>query len=480
MSELQIEAKQRKELFGADAKVVTIDPAAIKKDWRARQDYGDVDGLAESIKSETQLQPVLVKKSVKEPDKFVIIAGMRRVRACRQLGIPVKAIVVEPSGELEALDLQLTENIMRKDFDVLETGEGLKRRKELYLKLHPETGKGATGRGRPKDSTVDRFTLATAKKMGVSESKVIEMLQIADLAPEKKEKIEKAPTSKARSDQARAALREERQERREKKLEQKAVEKQKERAKAKPAHEPPPAKKGAKKAEEKPAPPVTLFACDYRKVIGKVEVPLKSVDLVLTDPPYDRARSLIAHASRKPINESIPWDKLDVGWVLKVAPLLDKGGQILAFCPAEAIGEYERAFTAAKLKYRGHLAIHKTNPGVAHRSTYLSSMEYVVWACKDDGPTFKPFANAGAPEAHNFRETPVCGGNERLAHPTQKPLALIVDLLQRHSSPGDVVFDPFAGTGTTLVACKQHERAGLGCEIEPKYVKLATLRLEAV
>ena len=62
-------------------------------------------------------------------------------------------------------------------------------------------------------------------------------------------------------------------------------------------------------------------------------------------------------------------------------------------------------------------------------------------------------------------------------HPTQKPLDLMVKIIEDNSQEGDVVFDPFMGSGTTGVACVQANRSFIGCEIDAKYFKIAKRRI---
>ena len=69
------------------------------------------------------------------------------------------------------------------------------------------------------------------------------------------------------------------------------------------------------------------------------------------------------------------------------------------------------------------------------------------------------------------------GDKEKRVHPTQKPLKLLEWLINNYSNPQDTILDPFAGSGTTLVACKKLERHFLGFEINPNYFKLAEERL---
>ena len=64
-------------------------------------------------------------------------------------------------------------------------------------------------------------------------------------------------------------------------------------------------------------------------------------------------------------------------------------------------------------------------------------------------------------------------------HPTQKPLELVERAIENSSTPGDTVFDPFCGAGTTLIACERTGRRGVGVEIDPRYVAATIARWEA-
>jgi len=79
---------------------------------------------------------------------------------------------------------------------------------------------------------------------------------------------------------------------------------------------------------------------------------------------------------------------------------------------------------------------------------------------------------------HNFFEGPICMGNEREDHPTQKPLYLIQNLLRIHSNEGNLVLDPFAGTGTLGLACEKMNRKWICIEKERKYFNIAKRRID--
>lgn len=441
--------------------------------WRARSHLGDINQLASSINREGQLQPIVVSNGA--GIDYELIAGNRRLAACKQLQRDVLAVVVEPNEELTRLDMQLLENMSRKDFDKLEVGVCLLRRKALYEAEHPETKHGAAGGGRngkgartktgvsPDKTPVPRFTLATAQMIGRSEVFVHECLQLAQLPERKLKPVRDAKTTSERSRAATDAIRGMRVERKREKLKARAA-------------------VAAEKLDNIPTEEqgkVCLVMKDNRDYFAEAEA--GTIDLILTDPPYESGRqALVQHTSRGDISGNFgAWDKLDVGWVLKAAPLLIEGGQALIFSPLEAIGDYRIVCEAAGLTWRGALIWKKSNPGTVHRPVYLSSVEAICWATRGDKYHFNPFENAGAPEVHNHIEGPICGGNERLDHPTQKPEWLINRLINRHCHPGSYILDPFAGVGTTLVCAKRRGLRADGVEIDPDYCGQAVQRLRA-
>lgn len=473
--------------------ITLFDPKKVKVGWRARKDDGDIGELADSIKRIGQLHPIIVR--LDKEGSPVVIAGLRRLRACRTLGVQVKASIISPEDEIACLVVQLEENVKRKGFDKLEVGEGLKRFKSLYDKKHgitsgwnlKEAERDTKGRASGEVAKkVERFTEEAARSLSIGKTLVYDLLGIAALPTEDKEEIAKAKTTRERNVAATAALSKVRKGRKLQKLEEEAEKKTKARAKEKEKASASKKKAGAKPAAQE-APPVNevlVAEGDYRKLIKAplfVKQYAGKVDLICTDPPYDLERNPILHTERATVNDQAlaKWDKLDIGWVLNVASLLSPTGTLIAFAPLELVGLYKVAMQRAKLIYRGCIIWHKTNPTPAHRSVYAPSCEAIVWATKCDKYVFKPWANAGTLEAHNFIELPVCGGNERLAHPAQKPIALVERLIERHTDKAALVFDPFMGTGTTLVACRKLKLGAIGVETEPKFFKMAKARVAA-
>jgi ParB family chromosome partitioning protein len=99
---------------------IPVKDIIVKK--RIRKEMGDIESLAESLKRYGQISPIVVSK------KNVLIAGGRRLEAAKHLGWrTINAVVSESSGELERLELEVEENIQRRDFNMEEVGEATRK-----------------------------------------------------------------------------------------------------------------------------------------------------------------------------------------------------------------------------------------------------------------------------------------------------------------------------------------------------------------
>lgn len=446
--------------------VVALDPDEIVSRERVRQDVGDINELASSIQRYGQIHPITV--FIKDGQAH-LEAGERRRLACLQLKRPVLAVFVDQAGERVRLNRQIHENLLRKDFDQLEMSESMQRDKRIYEAENPAAKRGAKGGTKPltADSAVRGYAAKVAQETGVSERKVFELLAVAQLPAKYKKRIEAAKTTGERNQIAQECLHQVRQDRKREQLEKAAAAKRK-----LPIEE--------AVADDTGRPEIILHYGDNKDfLIGQ-----ERFEVCCTDPPYDRERNAIQHTTRASLNPTEhDWDKLDVGWVLRIAPLLKKGGHLLVFCPLEYIGAYELACKVAELDYRQSLIWVKSNPAPVHRDVYASAVEAIVWATKPGG---KPWFNheqakAGSSSWNVIQGPTVPGSAKDRIHPTQKPEWLITKLLTTHACPqlDHRVVDPFAGAGTTGVAC---QKLGLPCtliESDEEFVKATKLRLEA-
>ena len=214
------------------------------------------------------------------------------------------------------------------------------------------------------------------------------------------------------------------------------------------------------------------------------EVPDESVDLIFTDPPYNLSPYSTGNMKftwRKEINNDLAnWDQTTfepAAWKEEFTRILKPTGNIFAFCSYNLLGKWHEVFDPEFDTFQ-FVVWHKTNPVPKIRKAgFLNSCELIVcmW---NKGHTWH-FGKQN--EMHNFIEAPICMGKERLkdpVHPTQKPLRVLRHIIKLASNPGDVIFDPFMGVGSTGVAAVELGRRFLGFELEQNYFEAGQTRIE--
>lgn len=216
----------------------------------------------------------------------------------------------------------------------------------------------------------------------------------------------------------------------------------------------------------------------------------KSIDLILVDPPYliskssnfknysDKANSDIITKYSKHSIDFGDWDKEDIDWNLlfkEYYRILKDGGTLIFFYDIWKSTMIKDIADLCKFKQPRICQWQKTNPvPINSKINYLSNAtEYFFTFIKGKKPTFNSEYDNGV-----YRY-PLCHGKERLEHPTQKPLSLIMDLVKKHSNEGDLVLDTFAGTGTTGEACLMLKRNYILIERDENYFSLIKNRLGA-
>jgi site-specific DNA-methyltransferase (adenine-specific) len=232
-------------------------------------------------------------------------------------------------------------------------------------------------------------------------------------------------------------------------------------------------------------------------------LPAESVDLVFADPPYNlqlrqelwrpnltRVDAVDDEWDRFPDFEA--YDQFTQAWLGACRRILKRNGTLWV------IGTYHNIYRVGTVLQNlnfwilNEVAWVKTNPMPNFRGVrFTNAHETLIWAQKERGApyTFNHHAMKSANEGLQMRSDwylPICSGGERLrvngtkAHSTQKPEALLYRILQASTNPGDVVLDPFFGTGTTGVTARRLQRRWIGIEREPAYVDLARQRIQAV
>ena len=230
-------------------------------------------------------------------------------------------------------------------------------------------------------------------------------------------------------------------------------------------------------------------------------LPDKSVDMIFADPPYNLqlGGDLFRPEGSRVDAVDDEWDKFDSlaayddftrEWLAEARRILKDNGTIWV------IGSYHNIFRVGALLQDAEFWIlndviwRKANPMPNFRGTrFTNAHETLIWCAKDEKAryTFNYRAMKALNDDLLMRSDwvlPICSGQERAkdedglkAHPTQKPEALLYRILLACTKPGDVVLDPFFGTGTTGAVARRLGRRWIGIEREPSYVKVAKQRI---
>jgi site-specific DNA-methyltransferase (adenine-specific) len=232
-------------------------------------------------------------------------------------------------------------------------------------------------------------------------------------------------------------------------------------------------------------------------------LPEKFIDLLIADPPYNLNKEFHGNKFKKMSYEE--YENYTENWLLPILPLLKDNATIYICCDWQSSGPIEKVL-------RKHLNVQnritwQREKGRGALSNWKNGMEDIWFATKSSQYTFNvndvkirrkviaPYKTDGKPkdweETDNgkFRDTypsnlwddisiPYWSIPENTAHPTQKPEKLLAKLILASSNEGDIVFDPFLGSGSTSVVAKKLNRNFVGIEQNPQYCIWAEKRLE--
>jgi modification methylase len=237
-------------------------------------------------------------------------------------------------------------------------------------------------------------------------------------------------------------------------------------------------------------------------VAAMASLPDACVDMVFADPPYNLqlGGDLFRPEGGRVDAVDDDWDKFDSNaaydrftrkWLAEARRILKPNGTLWV------IGSYHNIFrVGASLQDEGFWILNdivwrKTNPMPNFKGTrFTNAHETLIWAARDGDSryTFNYQAMKALNDELQMRSDwvlPICSGPERLkvnghkAHPTQKPEALLYRILLATTKPGDLVLDPFFGTGTTGAVARRLGRRWIGIEREARYTAVARERIAA-
>jgi len=231
-------------------------------------------------------------------------------------------------------------------------------------------------------------------------------------------------------------------------------------------------------------------------------LPPESVDLVFADPPYNlqlrqelwrpnQTRVAAVDDDWDQFSGFAAYDRFTRAWLSACRRVLKRTGTLWVIGTYHNIFRVGTALQDLDFWILNDLLWIKNNPMPNFRGVrFTNAHETLIWAQKERGASYT-FNHQGM-KAHNdglqMRSDwylPLCSRSERLklngekAHSTQKPEALLYRVLLSSSNPGDIVLDPFFGTGTTGVVAKRLHRHWIGIEREARYAALARDRIEA-
>ena len=231
-----------------------------------------------------------------------------------------------------------------------------------------------------------------------------------------------------------------------------------------------------------------IHCADCMEVLS--ELPDKSVDAVITDPPYG-----VTQNEWDSMPDLAAWWK-EIRRICKGAVVMTAQQPFTSLVVVANLDWFKWADVWRKSQARGHLNA-KVMPMRQHEDILIFGSGRVTynpqWQPKPKenirplSPRTKGSSNYGAHGLEQTREMPIdmaCPRSvveydncQEWLHPTQKPIELMRYLVETYTNPGDVVLDCYAGSGTTLVACKQTGRHYIGIEKEQRYAEIGNARL---
>ena len=233
-------------------------------------------------------------------------------------------------------------------------------------------------------------------------------------------------------------------------------------------------------------------------------LPDRSVDLIFADPPYNLQLQNELVRPNQSVVDAVDdeWDKFEDfaaydaftrAWLSECRRILKDDGTIWV------IGSYHNIYrVGAVLMDLGYWILNDTvwekmNPMPNFRGTrFTNATETLIWAKKSQNQKKYTFNYQAMKvfnddkQMTNVWRIPICSGAERIkidgkkAHSTQKPQALLYRVIVSSTHPGDVILDPFFGSGTTGAVAKKLGRQFIGIEREAVYVEVARARIDAV
>jgi len=252
-----------------------------------------------------------------------------------------------------------------------------------------------------------------------------------------------------------------------------------------------------------------IYNEDCIKVLNDTsKIEKESVQLIFADPPYNLSGNGLKSTGSKTggdfsmVNED--WDKMEESefinftneWIASSKEVLKPNGSIFIACSYHNIGESIMGLKLNGFEIKNIITWNKSNamPNLTRR-VLTHTTEFVIWAVKGKGWVFnydilkklnpEKKKDGSDKQMRDIWTMPLCQGKERLRdadgkkalHPTQKPEELLKRIILGFSNEGDVILDPFGGSGTTPFVAKKYSRNFIAIEREKKYADAINSRV---
>lgn len=210
-----------------------------------------------------------------------------------------------------------------------------------------------------------------------------------------------------------------------------------------------------------------------------------SVDLIVADPPYVISRDSNFHTMKDRKNARTgtsfgSWDDEfdNKPWIKKSFEVLKDGGSLIVFNDFKKVSDIIEIAGDAGFEFKDVIVWEKTNPMPRNRDRrYVPSLEVMIWFVKKKKAKWTFNRQDVAYRSPVMRFASESGGGFKRYHPTQKPVKLIEELIKVHSNEGDLVLDPFMGSGTTAISAINTGRKYVGFELEKEYFDILSNRI---
>jgi len=389
---------------------------------RARKTFTRIAEMAESIKKLGLIHPIVVAPADQE-GKYILVAGERRYKGAILAGVAEVPATLREDDPLLLAEIEYEENVCRADISFEEEGECFTKILELRKQ-------------KDKSWSIEKTANLLNRSVGDVASKISINKKYKE-RPDLKAACEGMPLHAA-----------------EKKIKQ--------------------IEEAEKVQRLRDQGSITLSTDlhhgDCLKLIKKVET--ASVTMLLTDPPYglEKMEALRKPGSDKLIGHSLMSETHnltleEVKKLLKaLAPefhrVLKPGSHFYMFCGFQYVGDFIESLKPY-LEFQPPLLVwdrgKPSSPGYGYN--YLSKCEAIIYGHKP------PRGRRLNEQKYNLIECPDVPRNLR-RYPTEKPIPLLMTLIQQSSTHGDIVLDPFAGSASTLVAARKAGRKAIGFEID--------------